>query len=167
MTKHKIYIAGPLGFSMFGRLAQARVVDILTRAGFEPIDPFQSIDPAIIHRAEAIPTVEARSKALAKINRRIGAANQRDIDASAAVLAVLDGSDVDSGTAAEIGYAFARGKPIVGYRDDFRLAGDNPGAIVNLQVEHFILSSPGGAIVFDLVDIVKKLRVALRKANGR
>lgn len=39
-----------------------------------------------------------------------------------AMLAILDGQDVDSGTAAEIGYAFARRKPIVGYRGDLRVA---------------------------------------------
>ena len=41
-----------------------------------------------------------------------------DRRARTAVVAVLDGADVDSGTAAEIGYAFARGKLIVGYRGD-------------------------------------------------
>jgi nucleoside 2-deoxyribosyltransferase len=61
------------------------------------------------------------------------------------VVAVLDGVDVDSGTAAEVGYAFARGKRIFGYRGDFRLSADNEGAAVNLQVEFFILQS-GGAI---------------------
>lgn len=34
------------------------------------------------------------------------------IDNSDIVVAVLDGADVDSGTAAEMGYAWARGKPI-------------------------------------------------------
>ena len=61
-------------------------------------------------------------------------------------VAVLDGTDVDSGTAAEIGYAFARGKLIVGYRGDFRLSADNEGSTVNLQVEYFIRAS-GGTIV--------------------
>jgi len=37
-----------------------------------------------------------------------------------------------------IGFAFAKGKPIIGYRGDLRLSGDNDGAIVNLQVEYFI-----------------------------
>ena len=62
------------------------------------------------------------------------------------MVAVLDGADVDSGTAAEIGYAFARGKLIVGYRGDFRLSADNEGGTVNLQVEYFIRES-GGTIV--------------------
>ncbi len=36
------------------------------------------------------------------------------------VVAVLDGPDADSGTAFEMGYAFALGKPVVGVRTDFR-----------------------------------------------
>lgn len=45
------------------------------------------------------------------------------IDAADAVLAVLDGAEVDSGVAWEIGYAYARNKPVIGVRTDFR-----PGA---------------------------------------
>jgi nucleoside 2-deoxyribosyltransferase len=37
------------------------------------------------------------------------------------VVAVLDGSDVDSGTAWEVGYAYSQRKSIVGIRTDFRL----------------------------------------------
>jgi nucleoside 2-deoxyribosyltransferase len=44
-------------------------------------------------------------------------AQVRDADQ---LLACLDGSDVDSGTCVEIGYAIALGKPILGYRTDFR-----------------------------------------------
>jgi nucleoside 2-deoxyribosyltransferase len=68
------------------------------------------------------------------------------------VFAVLDGPDVDSGTASEIGYAYARQKLIVGYRGDFRLSADNEGGIVNLQVEHFIRAS-GGTIVSKVSEI--------------
>jgi nucleoside 2-deoxyribosyltransferase len=42
------------------------------------------------------------------------------IDACDMVVAVLDGADVDSGVAFEVGYASARGKPVVGVRTDFR-----------------------------------------------
>ena len=48
--------------------------------------------------------------------------------------------------AAEIGYACALGKPVLGYRSDFRLSGDNEGCTVNLQVEYFIEKN-GGKIV--------------------
>jgi nucleoside 2-deoxyribosyltransferase len=66
------------------------------------------------------------------------------------VLAILDGVDVDSGTASEIGYACARGKLIVGYRGDLRLSGDNLDSRVNIQVEYFIRDS--GGEVFASVD---------------
>ncbi len=36
------------------------------------------------------------------------------------VVAVLDGPDVDSGTAFEVGHAYARDIPIIGIRTDFR-----------------------------------------------
>ncbi|MCL2001377.1 MAG: nucleoside 2-deoxyribosyltransferase [Planctomycetes bacterium] len=45
------------------------------------------------------------------------------IDSSDAVLSLIDGAEVDSGVAWEMGYAYARGKPVIGVRTDFR-----PGA---------------------------------------
>jgi len=42
------------------------------------------------------------------------------IDGADVVLAWLDGPDADSGTAFEVGYAFAKDKPVVGVRTDFR-----------------------------------------------
>ena len=94
---------------------------------------------------------------------RIGAKNRALIDACDMVFAVLDGVDVDSGTAAEIGYAFARAKPILGYRGDFRIAADNEGSIVNLQVEYFIRAS-GGEIIMAIADLAPALA---RIAGGR
>ena len=44
----------------------------------------------------------------------------KEIERCDVLLAVLDGSDCDSGTAFEVGYAYAKGKPIVGLRTDFR-----------------------------------------------
>jgi nucleoside 2-deoxyribosyltransferase len=46
------------------------------------------------------------------------------IDAADMVVALLDGADSDSGTAFELGYARARGKPIIGIRTDFRQSQD-------------------------------------------
>lgn len=42
------------------------------------------------------------------------------IDSSDVVLAVLDGSDADSGTCWECGYAYAKGKRVIGVRTDLR-----------------------------------------------
>ena len=47
------------------------------------------------------------------------------------VIAILDGSDVDSGTAFEIGVAYAKGKRIIGLRTDFRNCGDVEGFGMN------------------------------------
>ena len=48
------------------------------------------------------------------------------------VLAVLDGCDADSGTAWECGFAYARGKPIVALRTDFR-GGEDSGLNLMLR----------------------------------
>lgn len=83
-------------------------------------------------------------------------ANAELIRGADGMLAVLDGPDVDSGTASEIGFASALGKPIVGLRTDLRPAGDNDGVIVNLQVEYFVRVT-GGPIVTGLADAVHAL----------
>jgi len=42
------------------------------------------------------------------------------IEQSDVILGVLEGPDADSGTCAELGFAYARKKPIIGLRTDFR-----------------------------------------------
>lgn len=86
----------------------------------------------------------------------IGANNDDTIQESDLTVAVLDGPDVDSGTAAEIGHASSVGKTIVGYRSDSRLCGDNEGSLVNLQVDYYIRKN-GGFIVTDLASLTKGL----------
>jgi nucleoside 2-deoxyribosyltransferase len=46
------------------------------------------------------------------------------IDTADAIVAILDGSDSDSGTSWECGYAYAQRKPIVGVRTDLRSSED-------------------------------------------
>ena len=57
------------------------------------------------------------------------------IDACDVVVALLDGMQVDDGTAWEIGYAYARNKPVVGVRTDLRKAGDTDHGNVNAMIE--------------------------------
>ena len=59
--------------------------------------------------------------------------NEAAIKSSDIIVAVLDGADVDSGTAWEIGYAYALHKPILGLRTDFRTLGIE--GTVNLMIE--------------------------------
>lgn len=49
------------------------------------------------------------------------------------VVAIIDGADADSGTAWEMGYAFAVGKPVIALRTDFRRVGNHEQ--VNLMLE--------------------------------
>jgi len=154
----RIYMAGPLGFSEAGRHFHASVLVPYVRAlGYEVVDPWTLIEPSVIDAARAMPPGPARQSAWERLNREMGARNCAAIDGADGVVAVLDGPDVDSGTAAEIGYAFARGKLIVGYRGDYRLSADNEASIVNLQVEHFIRQS-GGTIVNRYQDLESSLR---------
>ena len=120
------------------------VLPAVIAAGFTPLDPW-AVDSEILE-VFALPIGDpARLAALPAVNRTIGRRNAELIQQCAAVLAILDGNDVDSGTAAEIGYAAALAKPVVGLRTDFRPSGDNEATVVNLQVEWFIEAS-GGAI---------------------
>jgi nucleoside 2-deoxyribosyltransferase len=151
----KVYTAGPLGFSEAGRIAHERIVKILQDRGHEVLDPW-TYNPSEIRRVQNMPYGSERKTAWEQLNSLIGNANQSLIDESDLIFAVLDGVDVDSGTAAEIGYGFAKGKKIVGYRGDFRLSSDNEGSIVNLQVEYFIRAS-GGTIISALVELVDAL----------
>ena len=154
----RIYMAGPLGFSEAGlRFHDEVLLELVRRLGHEPLDPWTLTAPAKLAAIRAMPWGTRRRAAWAKLDMEIGATNRFAIDRADAVLAVLDGADVDSGTAAEIGYAFALGKPIVGYRGDWRICSDNEGSTVNLQVEYFIRQS-GGSIVTRVKDIARALR---------
>jgi nucleoside 2-deoxyribosyltransferase len=144
----KVYVASPLGFNEPGRHWAAEVLHpALAAAGWEVLDPW--VDEAgVVAATLALPPGAARLEALLEMSRSIGARNRRLLAEAAAVLAVLDGPDVDSGTAAEIGWAAASGIPVIGLRTDFRLA-EHEGARVNLQIEDFVVVS-GGVLVRSL-----------------
>ncbi|MBV8593978.1 MAG: nucleoside 2-deoxyribosyltransferase [Caulobacteraceae bacterium] len=152
-----LYVASPLGFSEAGRhFLQERLHPLLESQGHRILDPWASPRQADIDAASALPFGQAQRDAWRALSPLIAADNAAAIRAADQVLAVLDGPDVDSGVAAEIGYAAALGKRIIGYRGDFRPAGDNVGATVNLQVEYFIRAG-GGVIVLALDEIAAAL----------
>jgi nucleoside 2-deoxyribosyltransferase len=159
----RIYVASPLGFSEAGRhFYTAVLIPYLRGLGYEVVDPWALADARKIEAVQKLPYGPARRDAWRELNREIGATNRAAIDGVQGVVAVLDGVDVDSGTAAEIGYAFARGRLIVGYRGDFRLSADNEGSTVNLQVEYFIRES-GGTIVERYEDLETPLSLLHRQ----
>lgn len=111
----RVYMAGPL-FSEAETQFNVKLAAALRAAGHEVFAP-QEIDqnlstgyPARIFKAD----VEAQ-------------------DWAEIYVAVLDGPDVDSGTAWEMGYARGKGKLIFGLRTDFRIFG--PEEKINLMCQ--------------------------------
>lgn len=76
-----------------------------------------------------LPQEEAEGSTVSVFGR-----NRHALDRAKVVVAVLDGPDVDSGTAWEVGYAFAKGIPVVGVRFDYRQSGEDGS--VNLMIRH-------------------------------
>lgn len=155
---HAVYLAGPLGFSEPGRHFHTNfLIPLLEEHGFEVLDPWSLVDTIQIEEVSAMNPGEEKLNALKRLDQTIAEKNLEALNRADILLAVLDGPDVDSGTAGEIGYAFGRRIPIVGYRSDIRQSGENDGCTVNLQIEYFIRSS-GGTIVTLFDDIVGALQ---------
>jgi nucleoside 2-deoxyribosyltransferase len=147
-----------LGFSEAGRaFHDQEIVAALAALGCEILDPWQLAPASKIAEISKMSYGGPKRAAWEGLNPQIGRTNAEAIARCDLVFAVLDGTDVDSGTASEIGYAFALGKKILGYRGDFRLSADNEGSIVNLQVEYFIRAS-GGAIFKQIAELPEALR---------
>lgn len=142
MTAKKVFVSSGLGFTFPGRAFLTRTLrPTLVGNGLEVLDQWGSEPEGTPDRA----AVAARNVTL--------------LLAADAVLAILDGPDVDSGTAAEIGFASAAGTPVVGYRTDTR-AGGSPPTAVNLQVE-FLINRTGGLVVNDLDSAIRLLHALL------
>ena len=152
-TPRAVYLAGPSGFFEAGRQWHRQVVlPAVTAAGLIPKDPWSGPSPI----ADVLATMEyglERRLALQAANLDQGRSDLELLNDSEAVLASLDGQDVDSGTAVEIGYGFARGLLIVGLRTDSRRCADNEGSTVNLMIETCITDS-GGILTDSLPEAV-------------
>lgn len=160
--KPKIYIANPLGFAESTNFFyKKKLIPLVEKAGFDVLDPWALTPQEVVKRASGLDYGPERRDIWRYVNGVIGKNNEEAIKKADAVLAVLDGTDVDSGTAAELGYATGLGKIVIGYRGDFRLSSDNEGSIVNLQVEYFIKKN-GGDIFTDLKTL-EKILISLAK----
>lgn len=163
MRKPIVYLAGPLGFSEAGRLFHNTVlIPMMTVLGFEIRDPWVLTPMEVINTALTLPYGQEKRDTWRKINTIIGRNNALAIEESDIIVAVLDGVDVDSGTAGEIGYGSALGKTTIGYRGDFRLSADNEGSVVNLQIEYFIYLHDG-----EIVTNLESLKMALIKYRDK
>lgn len=154
-----VYVAGPLGFTESGRAwYSSMLLPAIEERGLTPLDPW-ALGGAFLE-ASKIRSATKRTAAYAVLNRKAARRNVRLISSSSAVFAVLDGADVDSGTAAEIGYASALRKPVIGWRSDFRTSGDNDAALINLQVQYFV--EMRGSVHEDLEEALDRLAVVAR-----
>jgi nucleoside 2-deoxyribosyltransferase len=103
-----IYIAGPL-FSEHEREYLIKLVDILSKElGLDQYEDF------------FLPHRDAGDVGVTGERNEIFSLDLRYLEQAKIVIALLDGQDVDSGTAVELGYAFAKGKKIFGLLTDFR-----------------------------------------------
>ena len=107
MTK-PVYIAGPL-FSEAERPFLQVMVDTLAKAS--ALDSIA--DFFLPHRDGGELGREPERKDIFELDLQ-------QVGSAAAVVALLDGQDVDSGTCIELGYAYAKGKKIFGLLTDFR-----------------------------------------------
>ena len=139
-----VYLASPLGFSPETRPYLERIKERLRDLGCNVFDPWEQTQfAAAIAQAQTLCDYGERAAAFAAIAVGIDQVNEEGIRGAEIVLAVLDGTEVDSGTASELGFAAALGKRCYGLRTDLRDCGDFTGIPVNLQVLHFIATSGG------------------------
>ncbi|KCZ72905.1 nucleoside 2-deoxyribosyltransferase [Candidatus Methanoperedens nitroreducens] len=134
-----VYLAAPL-FSESERDFNHKLRDEIRNIGFNVFLPQED--------SNNIKNVNHQQQVI--FNKNLAAIEKSDL-----LVAVIDGSDVDSGTAWEIGYAFAKGKPVLGLRTDFRTLGIE--GTVNLMIECSVILCTG---VSELLNHLKPLRSA-------
>lgn len=110
----KLYLAGPL-FTTPEREWNVRLAERLEAAGHHVFLP------------QAHPAPEPTASA-------IFAKDLEGLDGAEGVVAIMDGTDPDSGTCWECGYAYAKGKPVVLFRSDLRRSGDAHGIPYNAML---------------------------------
>ena len=151
MSNIKIYVASPYGFSEAGRVfLYGKIIPIIEKLDYVVLDPWKL-------SKNVIDSVNAKEISQEEANTIMGENNEKAIMKSTGLCAILDGVDVDSGVASEVGVAYGLGKPILGYRGDFRQTGENNAATVNLQVEYWIKKS-GGHIIKSIDELAGALK---------
>jgi nucleoside 2-deoxyribosyltransferase len=99
-----IYLASPLGFSPELKGYRDKIKARLAEIGCSVLDPWEQPFHGAIEQAHTITDWPARVEAFKRIAARIGKANESMIRSCDIVFGVLDGPEVDSGVASEIGY---------------------------------------------------------------
>ena len=161
----RVYLASPLGFSSEHKPYRDKISAALVAQGCAIFDPWeQEHFNQRICEAQAIMDYSLRVVAFKEIAAAIGKCNEDGIREADMVFAILDGAEVDSGTASELGFGSALVKCCYGLRTDFRESGDFHGVPVNLQVLHFI-ERTGGKLFRRIDEIVIDRNFALDANN--
>ena len=126
-AQYRIYLAAPL-FSESERTYNASLSDLLREHLFDVYLPQETGDDTDTRRQAE--------------QARIFSKNKEALDNADIVVAVIDGADADSGTAWEMGYAFARQKPVIAIRTDFRRTGTHEQVNLMLEESSVVISSP-------------------------
>ena len=116
-----VYLAAPL-FSQAELDFNHKLKDVIEKVGMNVFLP----------QEDSNDTGDERNRQQIIFSKNLAAIEKSDI-----LVAVLDGVDIDSGTAWEIGYAYAQGKPVFGLRTDFRTLGIE--GTVNLMIERSLV----------------------------
>lgn len=118
----KIYVAGPLFSSHERRYLEELVNTIASKLGLSPMKNF------------FLPHRDAGDIGSSSVGRdEVFNVDLKELEKCRIVIALLDGQDVDSGTAVELGIAYAKGKKVFGILTDWRRwHGDSIGQINNM-----------------------------------
>lgn len=140
------YLANQFGFSETGLwLLNDLIKPGLERIGINILEPFTEVGKVIdFSSLDSLKYHEERKSRLRGFSERIGPINDKLMQKSDCLLALLDGGPaVDDGVAGEIGYyAGIKRGPIFALRSDFR-CGENMSVSINPQLLGYILGSRG------------------------
>jgi len=167
-----IYLANPLGFSVhFEKSSLESLVKLLEGikvegASVKVLEPFaenaKCNPPPMIDKKHSY---EEHESSWQEFNDKVYRTNNYDLmQNSQLMVAILNGADVDSGVACEIG-KFCKKGPIIGYRDDFRLGENIASRGINLEITGSIKESDG-CIVGNLADLEKTVKEYVLKLTS-
>lgn len=125
-AKFRIYLAAPL-FSESEREYNKSIAEMIRQHLFDVYLPQDIGDDCAIRETSE--------------HTRIYEHNKKALDDSDIVVAIIDGADADSGTAWEMGYATALGKPVIALRTDFRMVGRQERVNLMLEQSSKVISS--------------------------
>ncbi|WML67304.1 MAG: hypothetical protein METHP_00816 [Methanoregula sp. SKADARSKE-2] len=121
-----VYLAAPL-FSESERMYNKTIANLLRENLFSVYLPQEAGDDS---------ASRSRSEQERMFLQHVEALERTDL-----IVAVIDGADADSGTSWEVGYAYARKKPVIALRTDFRHVGTAEKVNLMLEESSMVASS--------------------------